>query len=183
MAGIPITGASMPGEVSSVTPIWTPAERRRAFEKSMQQDGKALAQLAFCLCGDKTRAEDFAAEAYARTWSKWEEGKVEDLRPYLRRTVVNLCRKSWRRELVARRHRAQIAPVLVEENKSGDFDLIDAVLRLPGSQRAVIVLRYFEEMSEKATAELLGVSTGTVKSRTSRALHALRSAYGETDNA
>jgi RNA polymerase sigma-70 factor (sigma-E family) len=163
--------------------VWTAAQRRQAFEEYLRDDAKRLTQLAFCLCRDKTKAEDITAEAFARVWVRWQDGKVEELGPYLRRAVVNLCKKSWRRELVARRSEAQLATVLPREPATGDLDLVDAVLRLPGPQRAVIVLRYFEELSEKSVAELLGVSAGTVKSRTSRALAALRLVYEEKQDA
>jgi RNA polymerase sigma factor (sigma-70 family) len=158
-------------------------ERRQVFEESVRDDAKRLTQLAFCLCRDRTKAEDITAEAFARVWVRWRDGRVEELRPYLQRTVVNLCKKSWRRELVARRYQSQLAMVLPQETANGDLDLVDAVLRLPGPQRAVIALRYFEELSEKAVGELLGISAGTVKSRTSRALASLRLIYEEKQDA
>jgi RNA polymerase sigma-70 factor, ECF subfamily len=175
-----MAGASRGAEGSTVSVLGTTEERRLIFENSMRNDGKALAQLAFCLCGHRATAEDLTAEAFARTWGRWQAGKIEDLLPYLRRTLVNLCRKSWRRERVARRHQSRFASPLFEEPKYGDLELVDAVLRLPSPQRAVIVLRYFEDLSEQVTAQFLGISPGTVKSRTSRALASLRSAYGET---
>ena len=176
-----MTDAAGGGSSVSVPP--TTAERRLAFEQSIREDWRALAQLAFCLCRNRTKAEDFTAEAYARTWGRWQSGSVEELLPYLRRAVVNLCRKSWRREMVVRRHQLQLATLLPEDSSGSDLELVDAVIRLPGPQRAVIVLRYFEEMSEQQTADLLGISPGTVKSRTSRALASLRSVYGDTEDA
>ena len=172
------------GEHGAMTAVpWTTRERRQAFEDAMREQGKALAQLAFCLCRDRTTAEDVVSEAFARTWGPWQAGRVDDLVPYLRRTVVNLCKKVWRRELVVRRYQSQLAGLLPEETRTRALELVDAVLRLPSSQRAVIVLRYLEEMSEQETAQALGISTGTVKSRTSRALAALRSLYGEDRDA
>jgi RNA polymerase sigma-70 factor (sigma-E family) len=163
--------------------LWSVVQRRQVFEETLRDDARGLTQLAFCLCRDRTKAEDITAEAFARVWERWREGKVEDLRPYLRRTVVNLCKKSWRRELMVRQYQSQLATVLPDEATTIDLDLVDAVLRLPGPQRAVIVLRYFEELSEKTVAELLGISTGTVKSRTSRALASLRLVYEEKQDA
>jgi RNA polymerase sigma factor (sigma-70 family) len=163
--------------------VRTDIQRRQVFEETLRDDAKALTQLAFCLCRDRTKAEDITAEAFARVWVRWRDGKVEELQPYLRRTVVNLCKKSWRREAVARRYQSQLAILLPNETGTGDLDLVDAVLRLPGPQRAVIVLRYFEELSERAVADLLGVAAGTVKSRTSRALASLRLVYEEKQDA
>ena len=74
-------------------------------------------------------------------------------------------------------------PLLSRSPNTATSKLVDAVLRLPSPQRAVIVLRYFEDLSEQVTAQLLRISPGTVKSRTSRALASLRSAYGETHDA
>jgi RNA polymerase sigma-70 factor (sigma-E family) len=156
----------------------TTRERRQQFEQVVRERGTGLTQLAFCLCRNKEQAEDLCAEAFANAWPRWQAGAVDDLVPYLRLTIVNLCRKAWRRETVSRRHAAELA----SSHVSGpapvhDFDLVDAVLRLPPRQRAVVVLRYFEDLSEHETAALLSVSTGTVKSRVSRALTALRSSY------
>lgn len=162
-----------------MTVVWTDLQRRQAFEETLRDDAKGLTQLAFCLCRDRTKAEDITAEAFARVWVRRRDGKVEDLLPYLRRTVVNLCKKSWRRDMVARHYQSQLAMSLEDENGAADLDLVDAVLRLPGPQRAVIVLRYFEELTEQHVAELLGISPGTVKSRTSRALATLRLVYEE----
>lgn len=156
----------------------TASERRQMFEQVMRDKGLALTQLAFCLCRNKEQAEDLCAEAFTRAWPRWEAGTVEDLTPYLRQMIVNLCRKTWRRELITRRHAPQLASAVVEPSSSHHFDLIDAVLRLPARQRAAVMLRYFEELSEQETAALLSISTGTVKSRVSRALTALRSSYG-----
>jgi RNA polymerase sigma factor (sigma-70 family) len=154
------------------------AERRRVFEQALAERGTSLAKLAFCLCGNKEEAEDLCAEAFALAWPRWEAGKVEDLGPYLRQIVVNLCHKSWRRDVVRRRHEPQLATSVVGEvSISRDFDLIDAVLRLSPRLRTTVVLRFFEDLSEEETAALLSISTGTVKSRLSRALTILRSTY------
>ncbi len=162
----------------------TTAGRQEVFEQVLRDRGKALTQLAFCLCGDKEDAEDFCAEAFARAWPRWQEGKVDDLTSYLRQVIVNMCKKAWRREAIARRYAPQLVSDVVGEEGSAQhrFDLIDAVLRLPPRQRAVVVLRYFEELSEQDTASLLSIATGTVKSRAFRALATLRSSLeGESD--
>lgn len=161
--------------------LLTAVERRQVFEQAMRDHGRGLTQLAFCLCRDRSQAEEFTAEAFARTWRRWEDGKVDELVPYLRRTVVNLAKQGWRKELLGRRRQSQLISLLStgghDQSSAGGFELVDAVLRLPRGQRAVVVLRYFEDLSEQETAELLEISTGTVKSRTSRALTSLRSLY------
>ncbi len=156
----------------------TTTERRHVFELVMRENGPPLTKLAFCLCRNKQLAEDLCAEAFARAWPRWESGKIEDLTPYVRQMVVNLCRKSWRRELVVRRYQPQLAASTVTDPSTPrDFELIDAVLRLSPHLRAAVVLRYFEDLSEAETATLLSISTGTVKSRVSRALTILRTSY------
>ena len=61
-------GGARGAEGSTVSVLGTTEERRLLFEKSIRNDGKALAQLAFCLCGHRATAEDLTAEAFARTW-------------------------------------------------------------------------------------------------------------------
>jgi RNA polymerase sigma-70 factor (sigma-E family) len=159
-------------------PATIAAERRRIFEQVVQDDGRRMAQLAFCLCNDRAQAEDLVSGAYARTWRRWETGQVDELVPYLRRTLVNLARKSWRRELLFRRYLTRSSVDLaVGQDLVREVELVDAVLRLPSRQRAVMVLRYFEDLNEEQTAQLLGVAVGTVKSRTSRALASLRATF------
>lgn len=167
-----------------MVPAVSTAQRRRVFEQVMQTEGRRMAQLAFCLCHARAQAEDLVSEAFARTWRRWEAGQVDDLISYLRRAVVNLARKRWRREQLFRRNQSRL-PVTasVGPGVGQQVELVDAVLRLPGHQRAVVVLRYLEDLSEQETAELLGVSVGTVKSRTSRALSALRATYEDDHHA
>ena len=153
----------------------TTSERRDLFEQVIRQRGKAFTQLAFCLCRDKEQAAEICAEAFARAWPHWRDGKIDELGPYVRQMVVNLCRKAWRRQLISRHYESQL-PTAIRSEAHSDFELIDAVLRLPPRQRVVVVLRYFEDLSEREIAELLSVAQGTVKSRMSRALAALRSA-------
>ena len=137
-----------------------------------------MAQLAFFLCRDRGEAEDLVSEAYARTWRRWESERVDELVPYLRRTLVNLAHKRWRRELLFKRYLSRSSVALaIGQDFNREVELVDAVLRLPSPQRAVMVLRYFEDLSEEETAQLLGVAVGTIKSRTSRALSSLRTTF------
>ena len=158
-------------------------EARRRFEAVLAAEGRRTTQLAFLLCGNRADAEDLAAEGYARAWRSWRAGQVDDLVPYVRQVVVNLARKRWRHRVVVRRYREQLADgqrtlLASSRDPAARLELVDAVMHLPPPQRAVVVLRYFEDLSEQATAGLLGISPGTVKSRLSRALTSLRSTYG-----
>ena len=148
------------------------------FSRAVADHHRELARFAFRLCGDRTQAEDIVAEAYARVWPNWRRGRVTTLLPYLMRTVANLAFAGHRRRRLERR--TDPPPRLVVEDQFEDrvneHDVLwSALARLPRQQRVVLVLRVVEDLSEEETASILGIPTGTVKSRLSRALDALRS--------
>jgi len=137
-----------------------------------------LLRFAWLLCGDMHRAEDVVAEVFARVYPQWRRGKVTDPRAYLRRAVVNeVTSRGRRRRLEAREERRRSAgrgaghPY---EHVAERDVVVRALRRLPVRQRTVVVLRFYDDLSEREVAELLGVAVGTVKSHTSRALERLR---------
>ena len=130
-------------------------------------------------------AEDVVQEALARALPRWERiSRVENVDAYVRRMVVNVHTSWWRR---FRRREAPVAdPPSREVDPPGlGFDdhrrLWLACQALPESQRTAIVLRYFEQLEYAEIAELTGVREGSVRSRVSRGLGALRTAMGEAD--
>lgn len=142
-----------------------------------------LLRTARSLTNDPLDAEDLLQTALARTYVHWD--RIADhgaLDGYVRRALVNTRTSQWRRRRVEelpsetlpepREHAA--APADPAERQATRDALWRAVLRLPDRQRAIVVLRYYEDLSEARTAELLGVSVGTVKSALSRALVKLR---------
>jgi RNA polymerase sigma factor (sigma-70 family) len=138
------------------------------------------------LCGNRARAEDAVAEAYARVWPRYRRGRVREPLPYLRRAVVNQVTGSHRRRAIEEREAERWAvdrrALARTESAVDDKEMLrPALLALPTSQRAVIVLRFLEDLSEQETAELLGVKPGTVKSRTARGLEQLRRLLEESD--
>jgi RNA polymerase sigma-70 factor (sigma-E family) len=144
-----------------------------------------LTHLAFMLCGDRAQAEDAVAEAYARVWPRFRRGRVTEPLPYLRRAVVNQVNGALRRLVLERREASRCeadarVSVRVEEAVNDRETLRPALLALPAPQRAVVVLRYLEDLSEDETASLLGIQPGTVKSRSARALEQLRRLLGES---
>jgi RNA polymerase sigma-70 factor (sigma-E family) len=149
-----------------------------SFGAAMTDHGARLARLAFYLCGDRTRAEDLVASAFAATWPKWSAGRVDALLPYLRRAVVNLAAKERRHRLVVFRHVEQGEPPApapgADEGLPARIDLARCLQSLPAAQRVVVVLRYLEDLSEMEIATLLDIAPGTVKSRLARALETLR---------
>jgi len=135
-------------------------------------------RLAFLLTGDRALAEDLVQEAFARL-----VGRLRHLRDpgafgaYLRRTIVNLATSHFRHRLVERTYLERLAGTpAVETNPSEDLDetIHQALLRLPERQRTAMVLRFYEDLSDVQTAEILRCSPGTVRSLLSRGMNTLR---------
>jgi len=138
--------------------------------------GPALLATAALLAGGPAAGEDLLQEALERVMRSWRRVQG-DPEGYLRRTLYHLAVDSWR----ARRRRPEVlAPVEPPATPDGTDRLVlrDALVRgltaLPPRQRAVLVLRYWEQLSEAEAAEVLGCSVGTVKSSASRGLARLR---------
>jgi RNA polymerase sigma-70 factor (ECF subfamily) len=121
--------------------------------------------------GDLGAAEDAVQEALVRAWIKSERGEeIGSLPAWVITVALNLARSRWRRVLVERRA-ARTMPSLNSVG-DGDVDHVDielALTELPRRQREVTVLRYFLQLSTEETAEMLGVSEGTVKNSLSKA--------------
>lgn len=136
-------------------------------------------RIARLLVGEADAADDIVAEAIARSLPRWRAGSINDCPAYLRRVVVNLAGHRWRRRALAlRRDRAAIEwthPAADTEAATTERDrTLRAVMRLPIRRRAVVVLRFYDDLSEAQIADVLGISVGTVKSQLSRALEQLR---------
>ncbi|MFF5215477.1 SigE family RNA polymerase sigma factor [Micromonospora sp. NPDC000442] len=142
----------------------------------------ALLRTAYLLTGDWGTAEDLLQTALTKTYLAWKRlGGIEAIEPYARRVMVNTSTSWWRR----RWHGERPTEVLPEHaatdeiERQLDRDVLWRHLRaLPARQRAVLVLRFYEDMSEAQTAAILEISPGTVKSQTSRALATLRRRIG-----
>jgi RNA polymerase sigma-70 factor (sigma-E family) len=137
----------------------------------------AVYRLACMLSGDTAVAEEVTAEVFAKVLPKWRADNVADPLSYLRRAVVNELRSRWRRVVLERRavHQASLRrdPEGVDRLALRD-PLTRALARLPLQQRSVVVLRFMDDLSEKAVAGCLGLNVGTVKSQASRGLARLR---------
>jgi RNA polymerase sigma-70 factor (sigma-E family) len=159
--------------------------RTEDFTAWAQGAAHPLLRTAAALTGDRHAAEDLVQDVLARVYVAWP--RVEDADAYAHRAVVNASLSRWRR--LARRPEAPLGEreVLVDPARGqaavDDRELVvHALRRLPPRQRAVLVLRYLEDRTERETADLLGVSVGAVKSQSSRALARLRLA-GVVDGA
>lgn len=142
----------------------------------------SLLRTAYLLTGSRHDAEDLVQTAFAKLYLSWD--KVRDrgsVDGYVRRILVNEHSSLWRRAW-KRRERATGYDVLASLDRphhdpahDGRGDALWALVQtLPRRARAVVVLRYYEELSEAETAAVLGISVGTVKSQASRALATLR---------
>jgi RNA polymerase sigma-70 factor (sigma-E family) len=153
------------------------------FAEMVGEELPRLQRIARLLVGAGDAADDLVAEAIARTLPKWRSGVVADPPAYLRRVVVNLANRRWRRRrLSLRSDHSAIDWLQPASDHSGETVERDRTLRaiatLPARRRAVIVLRYYDDLSEARIAEVLGISVGTVKSTLSRAMEQLRAEFG-----
>lgn len=154
-----------------------------AYVRAREQ---ALARLAYLLTGDRDVAEDLLQNALAKVFRHWDRVRtVEQPDAYVRRIMVNENNSRWRR-MVRRTESPSSHVIEVIEppaptglDPSVTLDLWRHVQGLPTQQRAAIVLRYYEDLTEAQTAQILGCSVGTVKSHTSRAIAALRTKMSE----
>ena len=157
----------------------------RLAELYRRYSGEAI-RLAYLLTGDRALAEDLVQDAFVKL-----AGRFADLRdptrfePYLRKTVVNLTRMHFRRRGVERRYleRAASEPrALAHLPDVASYQHMKQVLMtLPYRQRAAIVLRYYEDLSDEQIAVVLRCRPGTVKSLLSRGVASLRATVGDDD--
>jgi RNA polymerase sigma-70 factor (sigma-E family) len=163
-----------------------------SFNEFVVAQIRDLLNTAYLISGDESEAEDLVQECLVRVAKRWRRVRAMDQpAAYARRILVNLAIDGRRRQTRRRQELAHVART-EEETDLGALDLIDhraeaalevitargplldALRRLSPQQRAVIVLRYFHDLSEAETARLLGCGVGTVKSSTARALERLR---------
>lgn len=151
------------------------------FVEWVQARQAGLLRYGYLLTGEPHAAQDLVQTALAKLYLKWDVVQARARTAYVRRIMVNEQASAWRRpwrrrEVTSSPLIDHIAGQLVEtEGQAGhDAELWSVVTSLPVKQRAAVVLRYYEQLSEAETADVLGCSIGTVKSNTHRALAALR---------
>jgi RNA polymerase sigma-70 factor (sigma-E family) len=139
-------------------------------------------RLAYLLTGDRALAEDLVQEAFARFVGRLPYLRDPDaFEPYLRRTVVNLSRSHFRHRKVERAYVERSART--PERPAAANDELDeamhlAMLRLPERQRAAMALRFYEDLSDGQTAEIMRIRPGTVRSLVARGMKTLRTELG-----
>jgi len=178
--GITQLGASGPATRVELTP---PGQLTAADAVTVlyRTHGMDLVRIAAVMLGSRAAAEDAVHDAFCGLFRHWD--RLADRRnalPYVRSAVMNICRSELRRqarlERRADRHHRPLdgdspehAAILGEEHR----DVVTALRRLPARQREALILRYFLDLPEPEIAAAMGISQGTVKSTTSRALAAL----------
>jgi RNA polymerase sigma-70 factor (ECF subfamily) len=159
------------------------AQAKQAYREFVTARSHALLRTAYLLTGDFGQAEDLVQTALTKTYLSWhrirDTGAVE---AYVRRTMMTTATSWWRR----RWRGEQPAETIPERAAAGDLAAASAdrdelwrlLQRLPARQRAVVVLRFYEDLSEAEVAAVLGMARGTVKAHSSRALAAMRAQLG-----
>ncbi|MDX5460074.1 SigE family RNA polymerase sigma factor [Micromonospora tulbaghiae] len=148
-----------------------------SFREFVVQRSPALSRTAYLLTGDHQLAEDLLQSALARTYRHWRRIRDGDPEAYVRRVMYHQQVSWWRRRRVVERLDATPA-----ERGGGDhseetalrLSVVAALRRLTARQRAVVVLRYYEDLTEAQVAETLGCSVGTVKRHGHDAVRRLR---------
>jgi RNA polymerase sigma-70 factor (ECF subfamily) len=163
------------------------AEQERRFEEVVASRYDSLRRTAYVLVGDHHHAQDLAQIVFLKLHRSWNRvDGVQDLDAYLHVTLVNTARSWWKRHWHGEKPTEQLPDEPAADGAERGVDLRDAVVRALGGlgrdHREVLVLRHIAGLSEAETAEVLSCSVGTVKSRTSRALAALRESGALTDS-
>jgi RNA polymerase sigma-70 factor (sigma-E family) len=159
-----MTGLTEPGTMGGVAD----------FDAFVTARSTSLLRTAYLLTRDHGKAEDLLQTGLAKAWIAWS--RVErDPEAFVRKIMVNTYATWWRRRWNDERPTAELPdPGYDDQDRASQHDLWAALGRLPRGMRVVLVLRYFEDLSEADTARLLDCSVGTVKSQCAKALAKLR---------
>ncbi|SRR5580765_2150775 len=151
------------------------AERDLAFAEFMRDATPSLMRTAWLLTGSTEAAHDLVQAALVKTYAAWHRVREDSALAYARRILVNQRTDTWRGT------RREVTVEQVPETPHTDGTAVDdrdhlvrLLAVLPEQQRRVVVLRHYNDLSEQAVADLLGISVGSVKSAASRGLAALR---------
>lgn len=163
----------------------TTAATDAEFTNFVHAHGQRLSRTAYLLTGNPATAQDLLQETLARTFAAWDRIDPPTAHAYARRILVNLTTDRWRRkrfepsldpEPDRRPDLRHADPFAAVDNRS---EIVAQLAYLAPRERAVLVLRFYHDLSEADTAQALGISVGTVKSTASRALAKLRSHHHE----
>jgi len=147
-------------------------EDTEAFDAFVRARLPHLLRFGRALTGDEHAAADLVQDALERTLMRWPKVTSEDPEGYVRRAMVNRSISVWRK--LRRERLTDEIPHQSYDDQPRDGVLLDALRELAPRQRAVVALRYYEDLTEAQTAQILGCSVGTVKSQASAAMGRLR---------
>jgi RNA polymerase sigma-70 factor (sigma-E family) len=153
------------------------------FEEFVIERGEALRRFALMLCGDRHSAEDLVQAVLAKAYTRWSRiSAMQRPEAYVKTVLVNQHLRWWRRRSevpVAALAEAEVADgASAYASRDAAWDLLG---RLPRRQRAVLVLRYYEDLADTDIAAILGCAPATVRSQAARALATLRAALPSID--
>ncbi|MEA2461018.1 MAG: hypothetical protein QOH90_1195 [Actinomycetota bacterium] len=156
------------------------AEDRDGYADLYARHVPGAVTVAYLMTGDRQVAEDLAQEAFVKIMGRFADRRPPDaFSSYLRKTVINLSKSHHRKEKVRRAHANGSVPAdHSPPPEPPDDELRPLLLRLPHLQRAAIVLRFYEDMSESDSARLLDCSEGAVRSAVFRGMQTLRQQLG-----
>ena len=146
------------------------------FTEFVLARGPSLHRTAVLLTRNEASAQDLVQSSLVKAWRSWDSIQTAH-EAYVRRIIVNEFATGWRRRWRGEQPSASLPHATSPDHSDRVAEhemLMAALVRLPARQRAIIVLRFFHDYTEARTAETLGISLGTVKSQTARALAALR---------
>jgi RNA polymerase sigma-70 factor (sigma-E family) len=163
-----------------------PDERDRAFVEYYEAREAAVRFSAYLLSGDWHLADDLTQIAFTKLYRAWRRvGRYDGLDQYVHRVLLRAFldekRRPWRRELVSGDRQVTLERPVEEPDVAGQVALLAALGTLSPRQRAVLVLRFWEDLSVDQVADLLHVPVGTVKSATARGLRAMREVLDRDD--
>lgn len=165
---------------ASVRTVAQSEEQLGRLEELYVQHLPGAVGLAYLLTGDRHQAEDLAQEAFVRLAGRFRHLRdPQAFGAYLRKTVVNLHLSGLRRARVERayleRQRGDVVEMRIDvPDVEGQTDLWESIQRLPARQRTAVVLRYYEDLSERESADILRCSVAAVKSLVTRGMETLR---------
>jgi len=181
--GVGMSGTGVPACLSWATPRWRSADRVTSAEEFIEFatiSSPRLRRTAFLLCGDWHTAEDLAQTTLAKMFGSWRRISRKDAADtYATRILINTYLADMRRKRVGEVLTDTLPEYPVHpQAPETRLVVIDALAALPPRARAVVVLRYWSDLSVEQVAAMLGCSAGNVKSQSARALDKLRILLG-----
>ena len=155
--------------------------RDAEFRDFYLAEAPRLQRLAVMMTGDPERAADLAQDALIKVYTKWPRIRNEDPGPYARTILVNLCRSAYRRKMLEMRKTPMSSGYIPDQSSRVDDSLrvATALSALSPIRKAVVLLRFYEDMSEQQIATVLDRPINTIKSDLRRALETLRPIFGD----